>query len=274
MDPYQVLGVERSADTESIKRAYRKLASQHHPDKGGDTHRFQQIQAAYDILGDPQKRQEHDNPRPQFHHGGFNQGFDFNFGGIPPGFEDIFAQFGRRPQQPRRNRDIRSTIIVPLRDTLEDQTKILVVGYSQGRQKELEMKIPRGVTSGTTFKFGGQGDHELQQFPPGDLLVTVNVERDPEFEVSGLDLTKCLTIDAWDAMIGCEREVQGIDGRSFLIKIPPSTQWGTKFRVTGEGLWAFQRDVKGNLIVRVEILIPNFLSPEQKEFIKQLKNGK
>ena len=279
MNPYQVLGVDRSADENTIKKAYRKLAAQHHPDRGGDTAKFQEIQGAYDILSDPQKRHEFDNPRPQFNGGGFGHPGDFNFhfnfsdGGIHDIFENIRA--GQDPfaqmRQSRRNRDVRSTIVIPLSETLQDQVKILTVGDSNGQSRDLEMRIPKGVTSGTTFRFGGQGDRQIPQLPPGDLLVTVQIQPHPKYEVQGLDLSFCLKIDAWDAMIGCEREVQGLDGRKFLIRVPEGSQWGTKLRVTGEGLWAFQKDVKGNLIVRIEIDIPRNLTEEQKTLVKQLK---
>lgn len=278
MNPYEILGVDRKADQNTIKQAYRKLASQNHPDKGGDTKRFQEIQSAYDILSDPEKRQQFDNPRPQFHNvppGGFD--FNFNFGGD---INDIFQHIrsGHDPfsqmRQPRRNRDVRSTINIPLHETLQDQIKIISIGDSNGKSRDLEMRIPRGVTTGTVFRFGGQGDQQIPQLPPGDLLITVNVIVNPEFEVSGLDLTKCLTIDAWDAMIGCEREIVGLDTRKFSLTIPPGTQWGQRFRIAGEGLWAFQKDVKGNLFVRIVINIPTNLTPMQQDFIKQLKNGK
>jgi DnaJ-class molecular chaperone len=279
MNPYQVLGVDRSADENTIKKAYRKLAAQHHPDRGGDTAKFQEIQGAYDILSDPQKRHEFDNPRPHFNGGNFGQpgGFDFHFdfggGGIHDIFEHIRA--GQDPfaqmRQPRRNRDIRSTIVIPLAETLTDQLKILTIGDSNNKSRDLEMRIPKGVTTGTTFRFAQQGDHQIPNFPPGDLLVTVNVQAHPDFEVHGLDLTKCLKIDSWDAMIGCEREVTGLDGRKFSLKIPEGVQWGSKLRVSGEGLWAFQKDIKGNLLVRIEIETPRNLSEEQKTFVKNLK---
>jgi DnaJ-class molecular chaperone len=279
MNPYQVLGVDRSADENTIKKAYRKLAAQHHPDRGGDTAKFQEIQGAYDILSDPQKRHEFDNPRPQFNGGGFGHPGDFNFNfNFGEGIDDIFQHIraGQDPfaqmRQNRRNRDIRSTIVIPLAETLTDQVKILTIGDSNNKSRDLEMRIPKGVTTGTTFRFAQQGDHQIPNFPPGDLLVTVNVQAHPDFEVHGLDLTKCLKIDSWDAMIGCEREVIGLDGRKFSLKVPEGVQWGSKLRVSGEGLWAFQKDIKGNLLVRIEIETPRNLSEEQKTLIQQLKS--
>lgn len=277
MDPYKILGVERSANADTIKKAYRKLASREHPDKGGDTSRFQEIQAAYDILSDPQKRHDFDNPRPQFH-GRHPNNFDFHFNFGGDGIHDIFEQmrnggdpFGF-PRQQRRNRDIRSSVTIPIRDTLVEQRKILSVKNSNGGTRDLEMVIPRGVTPGTVFRFAQQGEQNIPHLPPGDLLVNINILQDPDFEVHGLDLSKCLKIDAWDAMIGCERQVTGLDGRSFIIKIPSGCQWGTKLRVMGEGLWAFQKDVKGNLIIRVEVEIPQNLSEEEKNYILNLKS--
>ncbi len=267
---YETLGVAKTASPEEIKRAYRKLASQHHPDKGGDTAKFQQIEEAYRILSDPQKRAEYDNPAPQMGPGGFH----FNFGNGDLG--DIFAQFGfggpgspfGRPQ--RKNPDIRSEIVLGLQDTLVDQNKTLSIRTSNGERQSIDIRIPRGVTSGTTIKYPGLGDSIMPNLPRGDFYLTVNVARHPSYHVAGLDLVTGLTIDCFQAILGSEQTVVGLDGKVFTIRTPAGCQHGTKLKISGEGLYAFQQDVKGNLLVQVNVSIPTNLSDSQLDLIKTI----
>lgn len=270
MDPYQVLGVPKTATQDDVKKAYRKLASLHHPDKGGDTARFQQIQGAYDILSDPQKRQEFDHPRSQNHH------FNFHFG--PENLHDIFAQFGfgGHPFQNmhgRRNQDIRTTVDINLEDILEDSTKNLILRNGE-ISKTLEIKIPKGITSGTTIKYPNLGSMLMPNLPPGDLLLTINLIKHPTFQVAGLDLILTLTIDCFQAILGCEQTVVGLDGKIFMLKIPSGSQNNTKLKISGQGLPGFQQDIKGNLIVQLHIKIPTDLTDQQKNLLIELQHSR
>ena len=256
---YTILGVPQNAGPEDIKKAYRKLALQHHPDKGGDTAKFQQVEEAYRILSDPQKRAEYDNPPQQM---GPNH-FHFDFGG--GNLHDIFSQFGFGPgspfgrqPQPRRNSDLRTSINLGLQETLVDTLKVL--------------SIPRGITSGTTIKYPGLGDFMFPNLPNGDLLVTVNVLQHPSYQVNGLDLTTNLTIDCFQAILGSEQTVVGLDGKTFLIKTPAGCQPNLKLKISGEGLWGFQNDIKGHLFVKVNITIPTNLTEDQKNLIQAIAN--
>jgi DnaJ-class molecular chaperone len=267
MNPYEILGVDRSASPEDIKKAYRKLASQHHPDKGGDTAKFQELQSAYETLSDPERRQQYDNPQHQHFH------FDINNGNI----NDIFSQFGFHfgPgfARQQRNRDTRTSIIIPLSETLSDQNKTLSIRLSNGDRQTLNITIPRGITSGTTMKFPNMGDSSIQNLPAGDLLLEVIVEQDPNFTVYGLDLLTNLTLDSLKAIIGSEEIVKGLDGRQFLIKIPPGTQPDTRFKITGEGLYGFQNDIKGNLYAKIKLHTPQHLTQEEKSIINNIINS-
>jgi DnaJ-class molecular chaperone len=163
-DHYAALGVPRTATAAEIKQAFRKLASQHHPDKGGDTAKFQAIQAAYAVLGDEQKRAEYDNPQPQF--GGFGAGH--------PQFNDIFAQmFGGQfgQQHPRRNH-VRMTLYISLLDVAQGGKKAVAVGTSQG-QSTVELDVPLGLNDGDNIQYGG--------LAPGgqDLVITFRIRPDP-----------------------------------------------------------------------------------------------
>lgn len=270
MTHYDTLGVAKNATPEEIKRAYRKLASQHHPDKGGDTSKFQQVEEAYRVLSDPQKRAEYDNPVQQMGPNHFH--FNFNNGNM----EDIFAQFGfdmfgrRHPPQPRRNKDIRAELALTLVDTLIDQQKTLSIKTADNQRQNVDITIPKGITSGTTIKYPGLGDHLYGNLPRGDLYLTVNVQANPLFQVQGLDLVTPLTIDCFQAILGSEQTVKGLDGKEFIIRTPAACQPGMKLKITGEGLYAFHQDIKGSLFVQINVTIPKNLNQEQLNLIQTI----
>ena len=268
-----MLGVAKNATVDEIKRAYRKLASQHHPDKGGDTAKFQEIQTAYDTLSDPNKRAAYDNPQPQHQH------FDFNFG--PDNLDDVFGSFfrgGANPfqharQQPRRNRNVQATIQVGLQETLSECRKTLNIQTANGQNRTVDVTIPKGITSGSTIRYPGLGDRMFENLSPGDLLLTVEIIRNPNFEVHGLDLITSLTLDCFDAILGSDQQVVGLDGKVFVIRTPAGCQPGTKLKIPGEGLWQFQNDVKGSLFARVSVTIPKNLNEEQIKLVHSIKNS-
>jgi len=272
---YETLGVERNASDEEIKRAYRKLAAKHHPDKGGDTAKFQEIQSAYETLSDPQKRQQHDNPNPFGQQGaGFHE---FHFGGGGP--QDIFEQFfhqagfgGHNPfrQQPRRNKDLRVSLSVPLQETLEQQTKTISVQTTKGDRFNVDVNIPRGVSNGTTIKYSQLGDNMFESLTRGDLYVIINVLPVDNIEIHGINLLINLEIDSIDAMLGIEREIKGIDGKEFLIKIPQGCQYGSKFGIHQQGLFQMNTNHRGDLIVNVTVKTPT-LTEAQLNVLKTVK---
>lgn len=277
---YETLGVSNSATPDEIKKAYRRLASKHHPDKGGDTAMFQKIEEAYRVLSDPQQRQQYDNPSPFNNMQGGPGGFHFDFGNNPD-LQDIFAQFGfgrgHNPfashMNPRRNKDIRADININLAETLEDQQKTLSVKTSNGLRQNVDVSIPRGITSGTTIKFAGLGDNMFENLQRGDFYLTVHVMRDPNFQVNGLDLIASLTLNCFDAILGSEQTIVGLDGKVFTIQTPAGCQPGTKLKISGEGLWGFQKDIKGSLYVQVNVNIPTNLTEDQKQLIQTIQTN-
>lgn len=272
-DAYQTLGVERNATEADIKRAYRAMASKHHPDKGGDTAKFQEIQSAYETLTDPIKRQQHDNPRQ-------NNNFEFHFNSGNP--EDIFSQFfsqggfggfHHQQRQPRRNKDLRINLAVLLSETLNEQTKTVSVQTTKGDRFNIDVNVPRGVTHGTTIKYSGMGDNFIDSLTRGDLYVIITVLPDERFEVHGINLVTTLEIDSIDAIIGVDREVRGLDGKDFLVKIPQGCQNGSKFGLHHQGLYHMQSGARGDLIVNVSIKTP-MLNEEQITILRNLKTVK
>jgi curved DNA-binding protein len=277
-DAYQTLGVHRNATEADIKKAYRAMASKHHPDKGGDTAKFQEIQSAYETLTDPQKRHQHDNPNPFGHAQNGPNNFEFHFG-AGGGPEDIFSQFFRQQgfnghdplhRQVRRNKDLRVQLSIELKDTLADQKRTISVQTTKGDRFNIDVNIPRGVSNGTTIKYGGMGDNMFDSLTRGDLYVIINVIHDQRFDISGNNLIANIEIDAIDAMLGAERAIHGIDGREFLVKIPQACQYNAKFALSGQGLYHMNTNVRGDLIVAIQIKIPT-LNSDQLNILKTIK---
>ena len=278
---YETLGVPKGASDEEIKRAYRKLATQHHPDKqGGNTAKFQEIQSAYETLSDPVKRQQHDNPNPfqHFAQGGQNSShFEFHFGGGGP--EDLFAQFfnqgfpGGHPfqqRQPRRNKDLRVQLSVSLASTINPQQKTISVQTTKGDRYTVDVDIPRGVNNGTTIKYTQMGDNMFDSLTRGDLYVIVNVENDNRYELHGVNLVANLEIDSIEAMTGTDKTIQSIDGKEYNVKIPSGCQYGQKFGLQGQGLYQMNSNHRGDLIVNVIIKTP-ILNDSQLTALRNIK---
>ena len=273
MDHYSTLGVPKGASDDEIKKAYRKLAMQHHPDRGGDSAKFQQIQQAYDTLSDPGKRQEYDNPQPQ--------GFQFNFGhgGHDMDLNDILNQFhfgggdpfARFRQAQRKNRDLRIHIAVPLRETLGEQNKNISVQMTSGERQTVNVTLPRGVQNGTSIKYAGLGDNIMPNLPRGDLYVVVVVEPDERYQQQDLDLIYTCNINCFDAILGQTIDIPSIEDRIFQLTIPSGTQPGSMFRIPNQGLYALGTPHRGNLLVRVNVEIPKKLSESDLDLVRKLQ---
>lgn len=275
-DYYQLLGVDQNATPADIKKAYRKLATQHHPDKGGDTAKFQELQKAYETLHDPAKRHEYDNPHNQ-QPGGHHTHFEFNFGGAP---NDIFSQFFsqgfpgqqhpfQQHSQPRKNKDLRTTISVTLASTLENQNKTINVQSTKGDTFTIHVSIPQGASDGITIKYSGMGDNFFETLTRGDLYVIINVIADNNFQIHGTNLVTNLEIDSMEAMLGTEKEVTGLDNKTYLINIPPGCQYGTKFGLNGQGLCNLNNPIRGDLIVNI-LIKTLILTPDHDIQIRKL----
>lgn len=252
-DYYQILGVDRSASPEDIKRAYRKLASTHHPDKGGDTARFQQIQEAYAVLGDEQKRQQYDNPAPDF-------ASLFGFGG---GWSEQFGDVRRRVQ---RNPDAVIEAHIPLAQAYTG-TEVLIQTHFA---KEI-VEIPAGVRDGTRIRLSGKGYSRYRELPPGDLVVIVVTDPPPGCQRHGDDVYQQLSVDALGAITGCEIDFSHFTGKHIKVKIPAGSQHGHKLRMTGWGMSVPMSQTRGNLYIVLNISVPNIQDTEALQQLTEIR---
>lgn len=261
MDYYSTLGVNKNASQKDIKSAYRKLASKHHPDRGGNEAEFKRIQEAYDVLGDEGKRAQYDNPRPHFN---FNQGhgpFGPDFG---HGFEDLFG-FSRQRQY--RNPDAVVDITVNIRDAYNGNSVMVDVGFA----REI-VDIPAGVRDGTKIRLHGKGHSRYKDVPPGDLVIRVSVGYPMGISRQNDDIYQRVHINAIDAMVGSEVNFDHFTGKTLKLKIPRGSQPGSKLRLSNYGMPNPQTGKPGNLFVVLEISIPNITDEKHLELLNTIRN--
>lgn len=289
-DPYDVLGVPKSASAADIKKAFRQLAKKYHPDRNQDDvkakERFAEIGSAYEILGDEKKKAQFDrgeigaDGKPRGFEGfgagpgGFSrawrnagggpgdQHFEFNFGGGGPGggaggggFEDLFSDFfgGRRRGQssPTRGDDVVATATVPLETAAKGGSARVLV--PSGRT--LEVKIPAGVEDGQQIRLRGQGAPGARGGEPGDALVTVKIAAHPYFRLEGRDLRLDLPVAIYEAALGAKVQTPTLDGKVELA-IPPASNGGRTLRLRGRGLPATDSKPAGDLYVTLKVMLP------------------
>ncbi len=282
-DYYEILGVNRGATPEEIKKAYRKLAVQYHPDKNpGDKaaeEKFKEASNAYSVLSDPEKRRMYDT---RGHAGVEGMGFEGyrtmddifrnlnlddifgrgGFGGFSDAFGDAFGQ--RRTTAPPRGRDLRMSVSVPFADAVLGSKKEVSV---QG--KRLTLTIPPGIQDGKTLRIRGHGE-SLGNGIAGDLMVTVSVQPHSTLSREGADLLTDAKVSMTTAALGGSVRVQTLTG-DVDLKIPPGAQPGQQFRLRGRG-GVDTSGRKGDLRVRLVVEIPKSLSRKQRNLLKELDN--
>ncbi|MBR3248626.1 DnaJ domain-containing protein [Candidatus Saccharibacteria bacterium] len=294
-DYYEVLGVSKSASDDEIKKAYRKLAVKYHPDKNpGDKEaeaKFKEINEAHDVLADKQKRARYD----QFGHagvggaggnpfsgggaggpfGGFDFGgqtFNFDFGG-GGAFDDILGSIfgfgGPGSRRPRRGADYQTSVTLDFEEAIFGTTKKVSVNGT-----ELKVKIPAGIDDGMSIRLRGKGGPAPEGgAEPGDLYVRVRVKSHKHLTREGAIILSEEKISMVDAALGCEIEVETVDG-TVTMKVPAGTQAGTPFKLSGHGV-PFRNDGdRGPHIVTVIVETPRNLSRKQKELLEEFRNAK
>jgi curved DNA-binding protein len=310
-DYYETLGVPRGASDAEIKKAFRKLAREYHPDVAKDKkkaeEKFKELNEAYEVLSDPEKRKKYDQlganwksgadfrPPPgwegfgggQTFHGRGQGGdeFEFRFGGT--GFSDFFEQlfgsmggrrggFGRfsnieEPGMAERGHDIEGDIMVTLEEAMRGAVRTVNVRHAAGRSVKTEthqVKIPPGVTEGQRLRIAGRGEAGRGGGAAGDLYLRVRLARHPDFEVEDHDLVYEAELAPWEAVLGTNLSVPALEGR-VNIKIPPGTQTGQKLRVRGRGL-PTRDGGHGDLMVVTRIAVPARISDPEKKLWEQL----
>lgn len=268
-DHYSTLGVGKGAKADEIKSAYRKLAKEFHPDvPGGNAAKFQQVQEAYEVLSDANKRAQYDQPRSNPFQSA--QGRDWSHVFSDDDFFSVFMQGGRRQQQ---NSNVRTSIEVPLRSIINDQKKTLRVNTGSGTN-DIEVNIPKGIRSGAVISFKGMGQKVYANQPAGDLLLEIVIKEDPAYQRRDDDLISTLSISAFDAILGCDVDFDTIWGRTVRIKIPQGTQHGSNFRLVNNGLPKINSNSIGHQYVVIHIFIPSNLTQDQLDRLAQIAGRK
>tara|TARA_B110000503_G_scaffold69175_1_gene107937 strand:+ start:104 stop:952 length:849 start_codon:yes stop_codon:yes gene_type:complete len=278
---YDTLGVSETASDKDIKSAFRKLAGQHHPDKGGNEALFKEVNEAYDTLKNTEKRQEYDAVRK--YGGGRGENFNVNLNDMfnEDVFQDFFSGFGFTPgggrsqtrvhrSRPRQNRNLNIRLTLSIKEVYKSCEKTLSVRLPSGRDEIVNIKIPAGCQDGVTFKYRGMGDDTDKNLSRGDLLVTVSVLDSDGFTRKMNDLWSDKTINCFEAIRGTQFKIRTLDDRILNVHVPAGTQPGGIINLKGQGMPVHDTlNIKGNIYVRINITIPT-LSNSELEKIKDL----
>jgi DnaJ-class molecular chaperone len=272
MDYYSTLGLSRGASDADIKKAYRSMAMKHHPDRGGDANKFKEISQAYEFLSDPEKKRIIDMGGDPNSQGGFRQpGSPFEFHFNTGNFDDIFGNFGFGQRPMRRNKTLSINVEITLEDVLAGKEINAEIGMPGSKKKMINIHVPAGIEHGQQIRYEGMGDHSMQDLRPGDLIVNIVVRPHNKFKREGSSIVVDQEISVWDALLGCSINIKTLDNKTLDINVPPGTQSETVFSCRGEGLPNARSRVRGNLLIKLKVIIPRNLSSEQQELIKKVK---
>jgi curved DNA-binding protein len=262
MDYYDILGVSKNASEQELKQAYRKLAMETHPDRGGDAAKFSLVNEAYEILKDPVKRQQYDNPRSQF---------QFNTGNMNSNLNDIFENVFR--QQYVRNRDIKVAITIKLEDVLTGKDIIVDYNLFNGQQTTATIRIHAGVNHGETIRFKGLGDNSNTGIQRGDLIVLIKVTKHPIFERDGRHLRLTQEISILNLILGTKVNIKTLTGNTICVNIPKATNPGTILSIANNGLPEPQSGLTGHLYMTIKGITPSIEDPSIIEQVRKLNNA-
>jgi curved DNA-binding protein len=298
-DYYKVLGVDRNASVDEIKKAYRKLARKYHPDVNPSDkkaeERFKEINEAQEVLTDPDKRAKYDRLGASwnahrrsggvdgFDWGQWVSGFDTGGGsyvdlndilsgmggrstsGFSDFFEAIFGNMGQVRSRPRKGQDYHQQIEISLEEAFKGTSRILNIS-----SRRIKVKIPKGAKTGTKVRVRGEGGAGQGNGLKGDLYLEINVTPHPTFERVGDDLYTELPVDLYTAILGGEAIVPTFRGK-VKLRIPAETQSGRTFRLRGQGMPKLgQDDERGDLYAKVMVKLPENLTPEEIELFEEL----
>lgn len=302
-DYYKILGVDKNASQDEIKKAYRRLAKQYHPDTNtGDKKAeeiFKEVNEAYEVLGDKEKRKKYDalgqgfnfqhgynfdpsdfgfgkNVRHEYRTGtnsDFSDFFNMFFGSDSFDLGDILGSFGKRTgfseNYPIDGNDIEANITITPEEAFKGLEKRIVIRVN-GTEKTIAFKIPAGIKQGEKIKLAGQGNKGKNGGKNGDLYLNANFKEDGKFKVDGINLVSSIDLYPWDAALGTHTYFETIDGK-ISIKTPPGVQSGSTIRINGKG-YRDRKGTRGDLLLKVRIVNPAVLTPEEKELYKKLRD--
>jgi len=309
-DYYHILGVSKTASTEEIKKAYRKMAMKYHPDRNQGNKeaesKFKEVSEAYAVLSNGEKRKQYDmfgaegfqqrfSQEDIFHDFDFSSIFkEFGFGGKGRGqnifsqmfgggmgqgqfggggrrFESSFGGYGGQPR-PAKGQDLVYELAITLEEAAQTTQKI--IAYQSGRgQEKVSVKIPAGIQAGKKLRIQGKGHPGFNGGPNGDLFIRIKIMDHPLFKREGDDLTMNREIRYSEALLGTEIEVPTIDQKTIRLKIPPATQGNAKFRLKGYGLPHMGEKGRGDAYVQVTIAVPKKLNKKQKGLAQELSDA-
>ena len=295
IDYYQVLGIDKTASADDIKKAYRKLARKFHPDLNPNNEeakkKFQQINEANEVLSDPEKRAKYDQYGENWKHaeqyeearkqqqqrGGGGQGFegytysssDFGEGAdFSDFFEQMFGRQGGRSSRSNvryRGEDLRASLQMNLGDVLETRKQVLTING-----KNIRITIPAGVEDGQVIKLAGYGGEGVNGGPKGDLYITFMINNDTGFKRKGDDLYKTTDLPLYTAVLGGEEIIDTLSGK-VKLKLAPGTQNGAQVRLKGKGFPRYKKEGEyGDLYITWNVKVPEQLSEEEKELFRQI----
>lgn len=292
IDYYKILGIDKSASTDEVKKAYRKLARKYHPDVNPNNkdaeQKFIQINEAHEVLSDSEKRKKYDKYGKDWQHAeeferaqqqqGQSQGYQgqthqsqsrgFNEGNFSDFFESMFGGAGQSQyrQTKFRGQDFNAELQLKLSDVYKTKKHTITVNG-----KNIRLTFPAGIENGQVIKIAGYGAPGANGGPKGDLYITFNIVNDTKFQRDGSNLYLDVDLDLYTALLGGEFVVDTFDGK-VKLNVAPETQNATKVKLKGKGFPVYKKEnTFGDLYITYQIKLPKNLTPKEKELLTQLK---